>query len=210
MSRKVWAVDRSNLRNPGEGLEEQSKRTFVTFAGWSLAMFSATALATGLMIAPFLGDFRALAVVTCLAFAVFALAVPMVSADRKMDRVLAGLKGERSVGESLKALEHQGAYVLHDVRGPIGNIDHVVIHTGGIYAIETKHVSRMAGRWSAMAFDGRQISINGKPLTHDPLPQATRQAAWLRTYLTETLGLSFRFPVRAVVLFPGWRVDSND
>lgn len=209
MSRKVWAVERPTLRNAGEGLEEQSKQTFVRFASWSLAMFCAVALAFGLLIAPLLQEYRTWAIIACLVFAVFALAVPMVAADRKMDRILAGLKGERNVGEVLKALERQGAYVLHDLRGPIGNIDHVVIHPSGIYAVETKHKSRIAGRWSAMSFDGHQILINRKPLQHDPLPQATRQAAWLRTHLTEALGLTFRSPVRAVVLFPGWRVENR-
>lgn len=209
MSRKVWAVGRPTLRNAGEGLEEQSKRTFVMFAGWSLAMFCALALAAGLMIAPLLQEYRVWAIIACLGFAVFALSVPMIAADRKMDRVLAGLKGERHVGEILKGLERQGACVLHDVRGPIGNIDHVVVHPSGIYAVETKHKSRRAGRWMRMSFDGHQVCIDGRPLPHDPLPQATRQAAWLRLHLTEALGLTFRHPVRAVVLFPGWRVETS-
>ena len=209
MSRKVWAIGKPTMRNPGEGLEEQSKRTFIAFAGWSLAVFCAVSFASGLLIAPILQDYRTWTAAACLVFAIFALSVPMIAADRKMDRVLAGLKGERNVGEVLKGLERQGAYVLHDLRGPIGNIDHVVIHPSGIYAVETKHKSRLAGRWAAMSFDGHHVSVNGKPLQHDPLPQATRQAAWLRTHLTETLGLTFRHPVRAVVLFPGWRVETK-
>ena len=209
MSRKVWVIGKPTLRNAGEGLEEQSKRTFVAFAGWSLAMFCAVSFASGLLIAPILGDYGLWVAAACLVFAVFAVSVPMIAADRKMDRVLAGLKGERNVGEVLKGLERQGAYVLHDIRGPIGNIDHVVIHPSGIYAIETKHKSRRTGRWESMSFDGHKVCVNRRPLLHDPLPQATRQAAWLKTHLTETLGLTFRHPVRAVVLFPGWRVDTK-
>ena len=209
MKRRVWAVGKPELRNAGEGLDEQGKRTFAGFMGWSGAMFFALALSLGLILSPVLGALRIVIACAGLVFAVFALAVPMRSADGKMDRLIAGLRGERYVGNALKQLERQGARVVHDVRGPIGNIDHVLIHTSGIYAIETKHRSRPAGRWMEMRYDGQTIRVNGQPLTHDPLPQARRQASWLWDYYTRTLGLTLRHPVKAVVLFPGWQVEST-
>jgi len=208
MNERVWPVGKPSLRHAGEGLEDQKKQTFLAFAGWSLALFCSGALALGLIIGPYLPpQIRLWAVAACLGVGIFALTVPMVAADRKMDRVIAGLLAERRVGEALKALERQGAYVLHDVRGPIGNIDHVLIHTSGVYAIETKHRSRFRGGWMQMTFDGQQFRINGQPISYDPLPQATRQAAWLRQHLTVDLHLALRAPVKAVVLFPGWSVD---
>ena len=209
MNQRMWPAEKPTLREAGQGLDDQSKRIFVEFAGWFWAFCLAIALATGLMIAPYVQEYRLWLAGACLVFAVFVLAVPMIAADRRMGRVIAGRHGERIVGQALKTLERKGARVVHDVCGPIGNVDHVLIHPSGIYAIETKHWSRPVGRWVKMTFDGQTLRMNDRPVEYDPVPQALRQAAWLREHLTRELGLTLRHPVRAAVIFPGWQVDST-
>jgi hypothetical protein len=57
---------------------------------------------------------------------------------KKLKELKLGRDGEKIVGEQLECLREQGAQVLHDVPGEGFNLDHVVISTHGIYAIETK------------------------------------------------------------------------
>jgi Nuclease-related domain len=49
-----------------------------------------------------------------------------------------GAKGEEIVGTVLASLIDEGWYAIHDVCFGRGNIDHVLIGPGGIFAIETK------------------------------------------------------------------------
>jgi hypothetical protein len=78
------------------------------------------------------------------AFSLLALATLGYVAPRiwRLKKKLKELKlardGEKIVGEQLECMRAQGAQVFHDVPGDGFNLDHVVISTHGIYAIETK------------------------------------------------------------------------
>lgn len=98
----------------------------------------------------------------------------MVVADRvysrRFDSWLQGAEGEESVGRALEALEPQGWYAVHDISLGRGNVDHVAIGPGGIFAIETKSrrgripIDRIDFRWLKQAYAERKLleRITGK------------------------------------------------
>lgn len=53
-----------------------------------------------------------------------------------------GLEGERFVGETLNRLNSESTFVFHDIPGNHFNVDHIIVSTRGIFAIETKHFDR--------------------------------------------------------------------
>ncbi len=98
---------------------------------------------------------------------VLAVLATMVVADRvysrRFDRWLQGAEGEELVGEVLGGLEPQGWLAIHDVSLGRGNVDHVAIGPGGIFAIETKShrgriwIDRIDRRWLKQAYAERKL-----------------------------------------------------
>jgi Nuclease-related domain len=115
-----------------------------------------------------------------------------------------GREGEREVAEFLDDLKQSGVRVVHDVPVNNFNVEHVVISTRGIFAIETKKWSKSKNR-AQIEFDGQRITVSGKPSDYDPIKQCRAQAAWVQGYLKTST--SKRIPVRGVVAFPGWWVE---
>jgi Nuclease-related domain len=77
-----------------------------------------------------------------------------------------GRDGERVVGQFLERLREGGGQVFHDIPGEGFNLDHVVISTHGIYAIETKTLSKP---WpeAKVVVEGDVLKVAGDGL--DPL-----------------------------------------
>lgn len=126
---------------------------------------------------------------------------------QRLDRLRTGLDGEIAVGQELNRLMLQGAIVFHDVPGESFNIDHVVVCTSGVFAVETKGYTKTNGKGGS---DEATVEYDGKILrfprwvSYKPLEQASRQASWLSKWLTNAVGS----PVRAqpIVALPGWFV----
>lgn len=122
-----------------------------------------------------------------------------------------GYYGERVVAEALEPLKSGGFRIFHDV--PAGdtkapfNIDHVIVGTSGVFAVETK--TRRKGRARA-GFAEHQIIYDGQVLAYPwgedrhGLDQAQRQACWLQSWLEELLGQPIF--VQPILTFPGWMV----
>ena len=87
------------------------------------------------------------------AIAVFLVVSPQV--DRDHGRWLRGAEGEEAVGGILESLAADGWHVIHDVSFGRGNIDHVVVGPGGVFAVETKS---HAGRISLERLDPKMLS----------------------------------------------------
>jgi nuclease-like protein len=126
------------------------------------------------------------------------------TAKRRLRRLQLGRDGERVVGQFLEHLRSQGCLVFHDLLGDRFNIDHVVVSPHGIFVIETKTYSKPTKGQADAEYDGERLLINGMEHERDAVKQARALAAWLRDRLQESTGR--RFPVRAVVLLPGWYV----
>jgi hypothetical protein len=87
------------------------------------------------------------------AIAAFLIVSPQV--DRNHGRWLRGAEGEEVVGAILESLTADGWHVMHDVCFGRGNIDHVVVGPGGVFAVETKS---HGGRISLERLDPTMLS----------------------------------------------------
>lgn len=132
------------------------------------------------------------------------LAFKFVRIMEQVRRNRLGRDGEREVAEVLEELVKAGATVLHDIPADGFNIDHVVISTRGIFAIETKTLTKSPSR-ERIEFDGRTVTVAGRIMERDPVEQCRAERDWLRDLLKRSTGR--QLPVRGVVVFPGWWVE---
>ncbi len=125
--------------------------------------------------------------------------------QRRMYRL--GLSVERAVGEELNQLMLAGCRVYHDVpNDPYGNIDHVLVASSGVYAVETKTRRKQEGKDTHKAvFDGHALRFAGGPPEHGCLDQAKQQACRLSDLLSKAVGEAVQ--VQPVLALPGWFVD---
>lgn len=119
-----------------------------------------------------------------------------------------GLDCERSVGQELNQLMLDGCRVFHDVQADSFNIDHVVIASNGVFAIETKGRSKPdRGRGQEdvlVTYEGQTLQFPTWR-EREPIEQAKRQAAWLSGWLSKAVGEQVL--VKPVLALPGWFVD---
>lgn len=118
-----------------------------------------------------------------------------------------GLDAEMAVGQELNHLMRDGFWVYHDFPADEFNIDHVVIGSTGVFAVETK------GRPKPIKDDGiteREVFYDGATLTfptwkeRKPAEQAENQAKWLEKWLSSAVGEQVSvYPVLAI---PGWLI----
>lgn len=118
-----------------------------------------------------------------------------------------GRDGEKAVGQFLERLRNQGAHVLHDFPGDGFNIDHIVIHTSGIYLMETKTFTKPATGEAVITYDGETLLVAGHKPDRDPVRQAKASARWLAEIIAESTGKNWN--VTPVLLFPGWLIDPH-
>lgn len=125
---------------------------------------------------------------------------------RQLHALKLGRDGERVVGQELEDLRRQGCHVLHDIPGHRGNIDHAVVALSGVYAVETKTYRKPVDRNEKARFDGRSLIINGMDRGAELLGQVSAERDELKRLVKELTGKDV--PVRAVILLPGWYVDT--
>lgn len=124
-----------------------------------------------------------------------------------------GVDAEMAVGSELNLLMRDGAWVFHDIPYPYGNIDHVIVGNGGVFAVETKGYSKPTntGRSGAenatMTAVGDVLQFPTGTRTKAPMAQANVHAKWLRQEIQRRFGITV--PVRAVVALPGWMVSGG-
>lgn len=121
-----------------------------------------------------------------------------------------GFLGERAVGEELNQLLAKGWSVFHDVEfhdnpgaRPF-NVDHVVVGTGGLFAIETKTRRKRIDK------GGHEVIFNGQRLIYPwgeedwGIKNARERAKHLGDWLSKELAT----PIFAnpVLVLPGWMV----
>ncbi len=126
-----------------------------------------------------------------------------------------GIKGERIVAEVLDELEREGYHVFHDVPPErearpgerSANYDHVVIGRTGVYVIETKTRSKRVGKNEVRVSPAGVVRVNGRVADRCPIKQARTLASAMQATLRADTGM-MGVPVRPVVLYPGWFVES--
>ena len=118
-----------------------------------------------------------------------------------------GLDGERATGEELNQLMKHGYRVYHDLQAGKFNIDHIVIGPSGVYAVETKYRSKVAGNGTngvKVLRDNDRLCFPDNRIDSKAIPQARAQAKWLSEFLTKSVGK--QTTVQAMVALPGWYV----
>ena len=106
---------------------------------------------------------------------------------RKVRSLRQGRDGERAVGQFLERLREDGGQVFHDIPGEGFNLDHVVISTHGIYAIETKTWSKPWPQ-AKVVVEGDSLRVAGEEPDRNPIVQVTAAAKWLEKRLHESTG----------------------
>ncbi len=139
---------------------------------------------------------------------VFVVVYRLWKKGEQLDKFKAGYDAELAVGQELDQLMRQGAVTFHDIPADNFNIDHVVVSSEGVFAVETKGFTKLKqGRGKAdvtVVFDGKLLRFPTWA-TKDPLEQAERQAAWLAKWLSSSVGTQVH--VLPVVALPGWFVE---
>jgi hypothetical protein len=118
-----------------------------------------------------------------------------------------GRDGERAVAEYLDRYLDPTARKFHDVPIAHGNVDHVIICTRGVFAIETKTRSQPHLRAAVVSVAADQLKVDGHTPDRDPIAQIRTGARDLHQVLS---GYSKKpFFIRPVVLFPGWSIADH-
>lgn len=134
----------------------------------------------------------------------------MVKVAHELRTTRAGIEGEMATAQLLSPLLAKGWRLFHDIPGNRGNIDHVLVGPGGVFAVETKFRSKpqsIKGKEGATArYDGHAIHF---PTGKDSL--APQQAAAVSRELSTVLSGKLGEPVSVspVVSLPGWFVTTN-
>jgi hypothetical protein len=134
----------------------------------------------------------------------------MIRHARARRLYLDGLQAELAVAQCLTPLIADGAMVFHDFPTGKGNIDHIVIGRGAVFAIETKWRRKPAYKGKDAArvqFDGHQLRFPAHTETR-PVEQARYQAKWLADFLGSGVGTAVR--VVPVLALPGWYVETTN
>ena len=124
-------------------------------------------------------------------------------------RIRLGFEGERHVGEALNQLMLVGYRVFHDFLitdkpRSIRNIDHIVIGSNGVFAVETKTRRKMKGE------NGAKVTILDNALQYPwgadqrDLAQAQEDATWLAGWLSKS---DQTVNVGSILVLPGWFID---
>ncbi|ANS65336.1 NERD domain-containing protein [Streptomyces lincolnensis] len=120
----------------------------------------------------------------------------MLRRPSEWDSWYTGLAGERRVGRELQRLTAHGWRVLHGVpKSNGGDIDHLLIGPGGVFAINTKH-HQGASVWVG---DTMAKVNNGQPVPYAAASKA--EAAYVQGVLERHCG--FPVPVEPVLVFVG-------
>jgi hypothetical protein len=124
---------------------------------------------------------------------------------REINRLKMARDGEKIVAEELQILLKDGAAIIHDVVGDKFNVDHVIISKHGVFLVETKTYSKPIKKDTIITFDENQVYVDGRRVDREPIKQVKSLSKWLQDLLLQTTGQ--KFPIRPVILFPGWYTD---
>lgn len=127
---------------------------------------------------------------------------------RRIGDTGAGDEDRRAVSGYLERLRGLGFRVFHDVPGDSGDIDHVIVCRHGVFSIETRMRRRPVDGPCRLRYDGRAVAIAGGPSDRSALAGPRARAKQLARILRTGTGRDFA--VRAVLLYPGWHVESPD
>lgn len=131
----------------------------------------------------------------------------LIKLHRERTRLRLGYEGSLAVGQELDRLRHDGFYIYHDFPADTFTIDHVVVGSKGVFAIQTRTISTSAAKKrvedATVEYDGRMLYYP-KSGDSETVEHARQQALWLSHWLGETTGEPIA--ARAIVALPGWLI----
>jgi hypothetical protein len=204
------------LRSPGESLRRELEKMDEEVNDIFVWTFFGPALATTVFVVtnsgakPIAGATLPWIIFIGVLAIVFALLIwKLVYLINRRRSYRLGFTGERAVGEELNQLMLEGCHVFHDVPvEPYGNIDHVIVSPSGIFAVETKTVSKprfQDGKTGyRVIFDGRLLRFPHRS-DGSALGQAEHQAKRLANFLSQAIGE--RVSAEGILTLPGWMVE---
>ncbi len=208
-------ICRHILRGPGESLrqkiaqlDDQINDQIVLF------VFAPTVLAAvtlgGVLVKggnPSLSNYLTL----IFALAIF-LPIPLVKFARRFREranYQLGLDAELAVGRELNLIMREGFYVFHDFPEEHNNIDHVVVGSSGVFAVETKGRPKPdKGRGAVDAkviYNGEALYFPDKANDTAAIHQARKQATTLSKWLSSAVGEPVK--ARPALALPGWFIE---
>ena len=112
-----------------------------------------------------------------------------------------------AVGQELNRLMLAGYRIFHDFPAGEFNIDHIVVGSKGVFAVDTKArpsaASSSTGKEDTVEYNGHVLFFpDGKDLS--TIERAGTHASWLSGWLGHTVGEPIA--TRAIVALPGWTV----
>jgi hypothetical protein len=147
------------------------------------------------------------------AFAIIYILVKTISTTKNRNNLKLGLEAEWFVSSELHDIEASGYKVFHDIQCDKFNIDHLVIGPNGVFAIETKGRRKPTNsKTTAEKSQEHVVNVKGNVLEFPNykdtsiIEQATRQAKWATTWLSEATGE--KIVVCPIVTIPGWFVKT--
>lgn len=225
----IWRVKRRNERTPVvekllRTAGEDQRRKLSAFDDVLLLHLTGTALipllflVVGLWITSAIpSPFNVLAqivLILCLGVVLYFAARWLMKILEERYELRIGYFGEREVGEILESLKLKGFQVFHNVPAseaqPIFHLDHVIVGSTGIFAIQTKSRTRGTPR---PGFAEHKIIFDGQKLVYpwgddfQGLEFARDRAIWLESWLAQILGR--QVPVQPILVFPGWWVEEH-
>jgi Nuclease-related domain len=198
------------LRPPGESLrlkiEEKDSQFDEVFANVALIGILAIGMVSMVPAPLKLGTAMGASVVVATVYTWAALR--MFKLQKQLWNYRLGFTGERVTGEALNQLLAYGLQVFHDVPFDGFNIDHVIVGSPGVYAVETKTRRKRAelkGAAKAVVYyDGQELKF---PLHREksPIEQARWNAQSLSKWLSQATGEGTL--ASGIVTIPGWWVE---
>ncbi len=205
MAERRSPLKQKPLRVPGQSTDEEISRLEYDELAWYLSLslmitvITISTWLTWLAKEPSNPTLISIMCVIIVSYSTFRI----IKARKKIKLLKLGRNGERMVAEFLDELREDGMPIFHDIQGDSFNLDHVIISKHGIFVIETKTRSKFSD--SKVFYDGKVLLVDGMRPDRDPLVQAAAEARWIREQLQASTGK--KFPVRPVVVFPGWYVE---
>lgn len=136
--------------------------------------------------------------------------IRLVSTMTQLKYLSLGLEGELATGEELNQLMLDGCRVFHDIPFPYGNIDHVVVCTSGVYAVNSKMLGKPKdGEGKADIIVDQQSGVVRFPDREYRIPTAQFESEkrWLTQHLTSAVGQQTE--VEPILALPGWFVKER-
>lgn len=204
--RRVPFTERT-LRPPGESLRQKIQELDDRMNDWLIWLFVPAGAAIGCAFGENAVGIRTIGFVFAAIFVCLAFSFRIRDLSRERAKYRLGFDGERQTAQHLIPLIADGYRVFHDVpfedaNGKPFNIDHVVVGSTGIFAIETKTRSKQTDH--KVNYDGRQLHFPDFSES-DSLNQIRASANTLSKELQRRTGESVK--VIPILTLPGWWIN---